>query len=200
MPAAVTYVVFQVERGEAGTPHIQGYIQFKNRMRMNQVKTFVYKPEGGSEIKPFERAHLEVARGKMAENHTYCTKSEGRLEGPWEAGTPSRQGDRADLKEAADTLLKTGRIDAVDPQIILKYGSNAFKLIALAPAPRRDDLMVITFCGGTGIGKSWAARDIFENVHTVTMGNSGLWWDGYIAQDVVVFEEFVGQVPLQKML
>lgn len=31
-------------------------------------------------------------------------------------------------------------------------------------------------------------------------GNSGLWWDGYSGQKVVLIEEFRGQVQLQKML
>ena len=47
-----SYVVFGREVGENGTPHLQGYVQLKKKMRLNQVKKFISS-----------RAHLEVSRG-----------------------------------------------------------------------------------------------------------------------------------------
>ena len=41
---------------------------------------------------------------------------------------------------------------------------------------------------------------MFPDIYVVNMGNSGLWWDGYVGQKTVMFEEFKGQVQLQKML
>jgi len=47
-----SYIVYGKEVGEHGTPHIQGYVQLKKKMRMAQVKKFISS-----------RAHLEVSRG-----------------------------------------------------------------------------------------------------------------------------------------
>lgn len=47
-----SYIVYGKEVGDQGTPHLQGYVQFKKKMRLNQAKKF---------ISP--RAHMEVSRG-----------------------------------------------------------------------------------------------------------------------------------------
>ena len=96
--------------------------------------------------------------------------------------------------------MKDGDIRAIDPSVFLKYASGCLKLAALAPPPRRDGLRIITIVGPTGIGKSYSVHDMFPDIYVVNMGNSGLWWDGYTGQRAVMFEEFKGQVQLQKML
>lgn len=59
------YLVFGFEVGEEGTPHLQGYVQFKKRLRFNQVKQMV-----GS------RAHVdeEYQNSTPLANQTYCKK------------------------------------------------------------------------------------------------------------------------------
>ena len=44
------YAVLGLEVGESGTPHIQGYVVFKNKYRMNQLK--IHSPQG-------QRCHWE---------------------------------------------------------------------------------------------------------------------------------------------
>ena len=51
------------EVGECGTPHLQGYLEFKSPKTFNTVKGVVGV-----------RAHLEKARGTRAQNLAYCTK------------------------------------------------------------------------------------------------------------------------------
>lgn len=68
------YCCWQLERGENGTPHFQGYVQFNDKMSLSKMKAL-----GG-----LERAHLEVAKGKWQDNKKYCSKDEGRLDGPFE--------------------------------------------------------------------------------------------------------------------
>jgi len=200
LPDSVAYVVYQLERGEAGTPHLQGFIWLKRAQRMAWLRKLEGRTAEGDVFHVFERAHLIASRGNAEQNKTYCTKSEGRLEGPWELGSLPKQGDRTDLAEAAQVLMRTGDIRQVDPGLLLKYASGCLKIAALAPPPRRDDLRVVTIVGPTGIGKSYAVHDLFPDVYVVNMGNSGLWWDGYTGQPAVMFEEFKGQVQLQKML
>lgn len=50
------------EVGEEGTPHIQGYLEFKNAVHMSSLK------------KVMPRAHLERAKGSTKQNYNYCSK------------------------------------------------------------------------------------------------------------------------------
>lgn len=200
IPDTFKYLVYQLERGEQGTPHLQGYFQLARQQRMSWIKKLSAIDAEGNTFLCFDRAALFAAKGNAEQNKAYCTKTDGRLDGPWELGAISKQGDRTDLKEAAVTLMKSGDIRDIDPSIFLKYASGCLKLAALAQPPRRDNLKVISIIGPTGIGKSYAIHDLFPDVFVVNMGNSGLWWDGYTGQQAVLFEEFKGQVQLQKML
>lgn len=61
--SSIQYIIIGKETGESGTPHIQGYIQFSRRQRMQQVKKFIG-----------QNAHLEVSRGTAREASRYCMK------------------------------------------------------------------------------------------------------------------------------
>jgi len=58
-----SYHVYGREVGENGTPHLQGFIIFKNRKRLTQLQKLL---PGG---------HYEVARGKNQQASDYCKKS-----------------------------------------------------------------------------------------------------------------------------
>jgi hypothetical protein len=60
------YVVFGMEVGEEGTPHLQGYLQLPKRLRFNQVKSLI----GGT-------GHIdrEHQNSTPTANQTYCKKS-----------------------------------------------------------------------------------------------------------------------------
>lgn len=68
--------VFQEEKGDTGTPHLQGYISMKSPNRFSTMQ------------KNVPGAHLEVAKGSYMENFEYCTKSEGRISEPVSKGFP----------------------------------------------------------------------------------------------------------------
>lgn len=57
-----TQYVWGFEMGEEKTPHIQGYLEFKNAVSFTKMK------------KLFPRAHIEKARGSSKSNYDYCTK------------------------------------------------------------------------------------------------------------------------------
>lgn len=61
------YAVLGFEVGESGTPHIQGYVIFKNKYRLNQLK--VYSPQG-------QRCHWEPQSlySTPAQAAEYCMK------------------------------------------------------------------------------------------------------------------------------
>lgn len=109
----IAYHVLQLEEGEEGTPHLQGYIQFKKRVRMNQAKEL---------LSP--RVHLEKANGSAQQNRTYCTK-EPRLEGPWEYGVLTTQGKRNDIVRFKDAMKENimPESDILEnfPEILAKF-------------------------------------------------------------------------------
>lgn len=76
--ANVRYLVWQLERGESGTPHIQGYIEYQQSMRFSAVRNHL--PRG---------AHIEPRHGTASEASEYCQKPDGRIVGPFCHGTIS---------------------------------------------------------------------------------------------------------------
>ena len=86
------YMIFGVEKGECGTPHLQGYFQLHIRKYLSTVKKI-----GG-----LKRAHLEVARGSPADNITYCSKS-GDVH---TFGVPTSRGrNKLDMKTAITQVI-----------------------------------------------------------------------------------------------
>ena len=77
-PGDATYWVYQLERGEAGTEHLQGLLVFGSVKSMDQVLAIV---PGG---------HVERMRGRFDQAKAYCTKEDTRVAGPWEGGQPPR--------------------------------------------------------------------------------------------------------------
>lgn len=89
--STVTYIVFGRERGENGTPHLQGYIEFNTRKRFSTVKRLLSN-----------RIHLETRRGTSDEAADY-TKKDGDF---FEHGTISitNQGRRTDLEDVVESI------------------------------------------------------------------------------------------------
>lgn len=72
------YVVYQLEEGELGTTHYQGYIEFVQKKTLVACK------------KLLPNAHWEPRRGSPEEAAAYCKKEETRKDGPWELGEPKK--------------------------------------------------------------------------------------------------------------
>lgn len=83
------YVSWQLEQGQSGTPHVQGYLECRTRVRLTQLKKWL------------PTAHFEPRRGTAEQAREYTRKEEGRLAGPYERGVwnPTTQGQRSDLQE-----------------------------------------------------------------------------------------------------
>lgn len=203
----VSYMVYQLEQGASGTPHLQGYIQFKNPVAFNTVRNFFDK-----------KAHVERAMGQPQECHDYCTKEEGRLEEPFIYGVmkggKATQGQRTDLLRACEMVKEGGlkRVAEQDPVIFLKFhrGLSALRTIL---APRRNEVpKVVVLYGDTGCGKSRTARNMMPRLEGqeppcadydqfwVWDPNMGSWFQGYDQQKWAIFEEFRGQLTFGAML
>lgn len=180
--------VCQMEKGQNETLHYQGYVQFDRPTRLAALK------------KLLQRAHWEAARGDSASNLLYCTKEDGRQDGPWRIGELLDQGDRSDWQRLKDDLDQG--LD--EPEIATKHfrlwishrsGINAYRTLV---RPQRDwhtDLIVV--CGPTGTGKS---RGIAELCPGAFWAPGDGWWDNYAGERVVVLDEFAGTIPFRFLL
>ena len=85
-------------------------------------------------------------------------------------------------------------------QLLFPQFIQAYKLVTESVlGPYRPDLRIITLVGPPGCGKSHSIEKYFPGHGKATYGNGGLWF-GNPTAEVMVFEEFHGQVQLSKML
>jgi len=126
----IRYCVYQMEQGEEGTPHIQGYVEFTKRMTFAAVKLL------------FPRAHLEARRGTREQARDYCMKLEGQLSEPVEIGDfATDQGKRTDLADACALVKEHGpkRVAQEMPEVFAKFHRGLHALAAALEEPIADE-------------------------------------------------------------
>lgn len=189
------YYVFQLEEGESGTPHYQGYVQFHNRKRLTGVRKVL-------------QAHWSIAKGSPDENTAYCTK-EPRLKNSVQHGIASIQGQRQDVEQFRDKILegKTNlELNEEFPAMCMKFTKYIEWTRATKYLPRSDAPNVICLYGPSGTGKTRTAVEHSgrENTYMVDKPDNGrpLWWDGYNPRDhtTVVIDDFYGWLPWSYIL
>lgn len=203
LTAGVDYCVYQIERGEQGTEHVQGFVYLSKKKNFNFIRKIVWHNAEDTPVYGFARAHLTQARGTPAQNKTYCTKIDTRIDGPWELGECPVQtkGKRTDLDDACDIALSGRPLTEIAPATYTRYHRGIRALIELHRKPQnRFDTKVICIIGKTGVGKSYFAHTCYPNLFTPYYGNGGIWFDGYEGEEVILLDEFRGQIPLQKLL
>ena len=113
------YNVFGYERGDEGTPHLQGYIHFKDCKTLSAVK------------KVMPRAHLEPRKGTVDQAVEYC-KKEGDFE---EFGIkPMSQTEKGAANkrryEEALQMAKEGRFDDIPGDLLTRHYTTYKKIRA----------------------------------------------------------------------
>lgn len=184
------YCIWQLERGENGTEHIQGYCIFTNKQSLAAMK----RRNG--------RAHWERRRGNHAEAKAYCSKEESRVRSGEEWGDePRGQGHRSDLDQVREKISSgVSAKDIADEH----FGSwcryhKAFELYRSLLIPDRDfHTQAIVYWGEPGVGKTRLVGDTVDSsdVYWLAKPNGQrCFWDGYIGQKDVVIDEFFGWLP-----
>lgn len=173
-----SYVVFQLERGESGTPHLQGYCLFPSNRRLAALRRLAPK------------AHWEPRRGSHEQARDYCRKEEGRVDGPWEQGEQPAPGKRNDLTLAmADVKAGMSEKDIAE-----KYGGtwarnyNALQRYRNLVTNHRDWKTEVTVLyGAAGTGKSRYACQHHPQAYPFRAGD---YWCGYDGHADVVIDDF----------
>lgn len=192
----VEYVVFQLERGENGTPHYQGYVHLKEKKRFSQVRVL------------FPGAHIEKRKGSVPQAVAYCQKEDTRVDGPWEAGKCPVKGQARELG-VVQRRLDDGEPMAVIAQehfgVFLHYSRGLREYVCLRRSQRNYQTTVLVLWGPPGTGKSRYAHYVGgPNAYWLPKpAGHSVWFDGYDGQETVVIDEFYGWIPrdlMQRMI
>jgi hypothetical protein len=172
---------------ETLTPHIQGYLYCKNAVSFNTVRLWL-----------LGRAHVEKARGNVAQNYEYCSKDKDfeeygdrpmTAEEKGEVGKESQQVKWAFIWEKA----KAGKI----AEVAEKYPKEAFvyarnltliRQIGVDGCADLNDVCGLWLYGESGAGKSHRSRHIDVPEETYIKGINK-WWCNYYGQRTVVLED-----------
>lgn len=172
-----TYHVFGYEIGETGTPHLQGFLYFKNNKEFNGVR------------KLLPRAHIEPCKDVPAAIK-YC-KKDGKF---FEIGEEPSQGKRTDIDNVRHLLTSgSGMRQVVD--VAKSYQSCKMGEIYLKYRERKRDYKptCVWFYGDSGTGKTRKAMEEAEalvNKDEIYMtGGDNKWFDGYDAHKVVIIDD-----------
>lgn len=163
-----------------GTPHLQGYLYFKNPVYWSSVR------------KKIHGAHLEAQypNSTPTQASDYCKKEAEEI---FERGTCPEQGKRNDVLIVREALK-----DGLGMRGVVKVATNLAS-IKIAEAilkyeePKRNWKPKITWYWGlTGTGKSKKAHEAFEGKDYYRKSSTTeKWFDGYDAHEFVIFDDFL---------
>lgn len=181
----VNYLVMGEEKGDSGTPHLQGYVELKNPATVLGLKRMFSN-----------RMHVEARRGTPAEAAKYC-KKDGKF---WETGEISNQGARSDISNLYQMVIdgkNDQEIQAEMPGTYMRY----FKAVdrvrqnhARHLKTAHDPVEVIVLYGEAGTNKTRYAYVLDPNLYFLAQSASEVWFDGYTDQKTILIDDFYGWI------
>lgn len=193
----IKFMIFQLEWGEKNqTRHFQGYLEFNVKKTLKSLQNLF-----GNGL------HFEVARGTKKQNIAYCSKGDGNpfIFGDVEGG----QGSRTDLIEFVKAIDEnstfTSMVEEYPVQMVKYYRFfDRYKIEmqnSKVDGNKREKKWVACLYGATGTGKTRHVYDNNSNVYEVEIGTgNSVWFDGYCGQDVVLFDDYRGGIPMSTLL
>ena len=184
------YMVFGYEVGESGTPHLQGYVEFKSPKKLKTLKNQLP-----------ETIHWESRRGSAKQASGYCKKQATEI---FEKGEMTKQGSRTDLagvKTMIDEGASLNEIAIDRPAEWIKFNRGITDLyIRMRLPPRKPDVppVVTWIWGGTGVGKTRFVYELHED--SIYMKDGTRWWNGYEGQEAILVDDYDGQWPYTNLL
>ncbi len=204
------YFCMSDEIAETGTMHTHVFFQARSPTRFVTVKN------------RFPTAHIEKSYGSAMENRSYIRK-----DGLWSASDKAatsipdsfeEYGDLTscvslDSNSSMDSLIDSVRSGMSTAEIVTSMPNLAFKVRDIDLL--RQTLQSEKYCtenrqvevsflfGATGTGKTrslYAHHSAKDICRITSYQRNSVRFDAYRAQDILVFEEFSGQIPLSDML
>lgn len=179
------YLVYAYEEGEeTHTPHIQGYVYFKDAKTITAIS------------KKLKRAHLEPANGDAEANRKYIVgpydkngKHKPFNPNHFEKGEMPKQGARNDMDAVRKQLKeKPSMRGIVETATSFQSVRMAEVYLKYHETVRRFKPKVYWFYGATGTGKTHEAMNMCSDDVYVAM-DTGKWFDGYDAHEYVIIDD-----------
>jgi hypothetical protein len=177
-----------------GTPHLQGYLEFRQTIRMRATKNYL----------GISRTHLAIRKGSQKQAVDYC-KKDGDF---CEYGVRARQGARTDLLRVQAQLDQGVHISEIAQEFfptwvrnhraLGRYAQEYSRYARQKRKSRREPPRVLILWGPPGTGKSRRAQEIGDaegGAFFVSPGSSGtVFYDGYEGEEhpVVIYDDFYG--------
>lgn len=174
-----SYMIYGYEKGESGTPHLQGYCEMKQQKSLKQLK------------KAFPRAHIEKRRGTAEQAADYCKKDGNFVE----KGVLSQQGKRNDIIALRDEVKGNPTITTRElierlPESLARFPRFVAAVRSVYYRPERLNWTTppnIWLFGESGCGKTSTAYSLCENPPYDKLLNK--WWDDYDMEDDVLIDD-----------
>jgi hypothetical protein len=186
------YIIYGLETGESGTPHIQGYLELEKPQKLATIK------------KVLKRAHLEKRMGTREQAKDYCMKDGEYVErGDWKAGGQGARTDIARILEAVRAGDRTTR--ELIEEMPGAYGRNMrliqkYKEVLDEEKARTfRDLDVQVYVGDSGSGKTRKAIEENPLIFTVN-SNDSFPFEGYDGQKEILIDDFYGGIKYAEIL
>lgn len=182
------YIVVGQETGESGTPHLQGFICFKEAKSLKQMQDM------------WPRGHFEPRRGTYKQASDYCKKDDvgffewGTLPAdPAVKGVKGREAFEAMMVDAIKQI-EQGDYEGVAASMTCHLKAIEYRIHKTRQQARnletyQGDLQAVNYWyyGAAGTGKSRKAREENPDAY-LKMCNK--WWDGYCDEETVLIEDF----------
>lgn len=171
---AFSYLLFGIEVGESGTPHLQGYAELCKKSRFGTVAGMF-------------KWHIEHRNGTVQQACDYCRKT-GVFE---EYGVMRVQGARGDLDAARAAFHEGGM-----REVVRRGNAQAIRVAekyAMYCEAVRDFKPTVTWLWGpSGVGKSRLAREMMEKeVGTDYFTTSDKkWFCGYDGHEGLIMDDW----------
>lgn len=172
-----------------GRKHLQGFCYWDNAKTLSAA------------IKALKPHHVEIANGTIDQQIAYCSK-EGNYT---EVGDKPSQGARSDLLELRDRIASGTSAENIcveNPIVYHQYGRTLEKLedVYMRKRWRTEMTTCEWLVGRTGVGKSHRAYTGYNpDTHYDWVDDAG-WHDNYRQQDVVVINDFRGEIKFSELL
>lgn len=216
VPNHCTLLIATREVGDSGTPHWQGYLEFKHAIPLSTLRN--WNPRG----------HYEIRKGTQHQAIKYCLKDFFNeddepglfLDGPISSlvgfGFQTFGIDETlTLKEFLASLenksisklrqLKKLIDDGASDKDLADYdfdtwcrsyrALNQYRLMCVTP--RNWEMEIVVIYGPTGTGKSRMCNELYPNPYWKQRGK---WWDNYAHQETVILDEFYGWLQWDVLL
>lgn len=174
----IVYAIVGKEIGEKGTPHLQGYVSYKNAVVASRIQ------------KLCPGSFHEHAKGNAYSNFKYCSK-EGDFVEYGERPEPKGQGKRSDIDNIKELIKEPGvtRKDIFENCSSFqayKFGEIGLKLYS---EKRTWKPFVVWLFGETGTGKSRSVNEHFDDLWVSGQTLNGFFFDGYDREENCHFED-----------